>query len=95
MVLLVLIGYGLYRRRGTRNKMTGAVFAAFGIWIAADWAAGFPIDFLAGEVLNGFGPNVTPFQQAIPLLIMVITLLVLPRGIVSVNFRRLVSRLKR
>ena len=95
VVLLVLIGYGTYRRRGMRNKMAGAVLAAFGIWIAVDWASGFPIDFLAGEVLNGFGPNVTPFQQAIPLLIMVITLLVLPKGIVSVNFRRLISRLKR
>ena len=38
------------------------------------------------------GSWVTPYQPGIPLLIMVITLLVLPGGITSVNWRQLLSR---
>jgi branched-chain amino acid transport system permease protein len=39
-----------------------------------------------------FGSWVAPYQPGIPLLIMVITLLVLPGGITSVNWRQLLSR---
>jgi branched-chain amino acid transport system permease protein len=93
--IFVLGGIVLIRRERIRMKVAGVVFAAFGVWILADMAAGFPIDFISYELANGFGPNVTPFQQAIPLLIMVITLLVIPQGIFSINFLRLLGREKK
>jgi branched-chain amino acid transport system permease protein len=43
---------------------------------------------------QALGSWVAIYQKAIPLVLMVITLLVLPRGLVSINFRRLL-RLRR
>ncbi len=40
-----------------------------------------------------FGPGVAVYQKGIPLLIMIASLLVLPRGIVSLKWRRIDSRL--
>lgn len=94
-VVFLLGGIVLIRRPKLRMKVAGGIFAALGLWILADMAAGFPVDFISQELVNGFGPNVTPFQQAIPLLIMVITLLVIPQGLFSINFRRLIGREKR
>jgi len=94
-VIFILGGVVLIRRPRLRVKLGGAILAAFGLWILADMAAGFPVDFISYELVNGFGPNVTPFQQAIPLLIMVITLLVIPQGLFSVNYRRLIGREKK
>lgn len=92
--VLVLTGILLFRRRGLRSKIVGVIFAAFGIWIVADMAAGFPVDFMSYELVNGFGPNITPYQQAIPLLIMAITLMIIPQGLFSINYRRLLKRRK-
>ncbi len=78
-----------------RARVVGIVLAGFGVWIIADMVAGFPVDFMSYELVNGFGPNVTPFQQAIPLLIMVATLMIIPQGIFSINFRRLLRREKK
>jgi len=94
-VVFLLGGIVLVRRPRLRVRIAGAIFTAFGLWILADMAAGFPVDFVSFELVNGFGPNVTPFQQAIPLLIMVITLMVIPQGLFSINFRRLLGREKR
>jgi branched-chain amino acid transport system permease protein len=43
---------------------------------------------------QAFGSWVAIYQKAIPLVLMVITLLILPRGLVSIDFRRLL-RLRR
>ena len=94
-VIFLLGGIALIRRPKLRVKVAGGVFAALGLWILVDMAAGFPVDFVSYELVNGFGPNVTPFQQAIPLLIMVITLLVIPQGLFSINIKRLLGREKR
>ena len=93
--IFVLGGALLVRRRKLGERGAGILFGAIGVWIIADLAAGLPIDFLSPELVNGFGPNVTPFQQAIPLLIMVITLMVIPRGIFSINIRRILGREKK
>ena len=93
--IFLLGGIALIRRPRFRVKVAGGVFAAFGLWILADMAAGFPVDFVSYELVNGFGPNVTPFQQAIPLLIMVMTLMVIPQGLFSINVRRLLGREKK
>ena len=94
-LIFVLGGVVLIRRPRLRVKIGGVVFAAFGLWILGDMIAGYPVDFISQELVVGFGPNVTPFQQAIPLLIMVITLLVIPQGIFSINFKRLLGREKK
>ena len=91
-VVFLFGGILLIRSKRLRSKVVGIIFAGFGVWIVADMVAGFPVDFMSYELVNGFGPNVTPFQQAIPLLIMVVTLMVIPQGIFSINFRRLLGR---
>lgn len=91
-VLLVILGSLLFMGKRTPMKVAGAVFAGLGVWIVIDMAVGFQVDFLAPELVSGFGPNITPFQQAIPLLIMVVTLLVIPQGLASLDVRRIIRR---
>ena len=88
--ILLLSGVYMTRRTTLQSKGVGAVLAALGVWVIADIAAGLPVDFLAPELVNGFGSTiVNPFQVGIPLVIMAVALLVVPQGIFSVNFRRL------
>ncbi len=91
-VLFVLIGVFVFRMRKVQSKIAGVILAALGGWILLDMVAGFPVDFLSGELVNGFGSNVTPYQQAIPLLIMAFSLLIIPEGIFSIDFKRLLKR---
>jgi branched-chain amino acid transport system permease protein len=93
--ILILMGALLLRGRKLNRKVAGIIFAGLGIWVVADMVAGYPVDFLSFELANGFGPDITPFQQAIPLLIMAITLMVIPQGIFSIDFRRLLRREKK
>ena len=92
-VIFALSGVYMFRRRkGLQSRVVGAILAALGVWVIADIAAGLPIDFLAPELVNGFGSNiVNPFQVAIPLVIMAVALLVVPQGIFSVDFKRLLG----
>lgn len=94
-ILLIFIGAVLLRKKRPRMRIAGGVFGAFGVYIIGDSIAGFPSAFLAPGLVGGFGANVTPFQQAIPLLIMILSLLVLPKGLVSLNIRRLLGRQKK
>jgi branched-chain amino acid transport system permease protein len=66
----------------------GLAFILVGAYMLFEMATGFTTDFFVNGLVNGFGPDVTPFQKAIPLLIMVITLMVLPRGLVSIKLPR-------
>jgi branched-chain amino acid transport system permease protein len=89
-VLFVLLGALTWRRKaGRRNKALGALYVTLGAYIFVEMATGFSADFFVGGLVNGFGSNVTPFQKAIPLVIMVITLLILPKGLVSLKLGRL------
>ena len=92
-VIFALSGVYMFRRRkGLQSRVVGAILAALGVWVIADIAAGLPVDFLAPELVNGFGSNiVNPFQVAIPLVIMAAALLVVPQGIFSVDFKRLLG----
>jgi branched-chain amino acid transport system permease protein len=90
--LLLLIGFTQIRRGKIRSRVFGAAIAGLGAYILADIALGYPSDFLAPGLVNGFGSNVTPFQKAIPLVIMVGALLVLPKGLVSLNLKKLFRR---
>ena len=93
--ILLLSGAYMVRRKFTRSKVVGGILAALGVWVIADIAIGLPVDFLAPELVNGFGSaNINPFQTGIPLVIMAAALLIVPRGIFSINFRRLLRREK-
>jgi len=91
----LLSGVYMVRRKTYQSKAVGAILSILGVWVIADIAAGLPVDFLAGELVYGFGSAIiNPFQVGIPLVIMAVTLLVVPQGIFSVNFRRLLGREK-
>ena len=87
-IILLTAAFSL-RRKTLRSRVLGGILGALGLWILADMAAGLPVDFLAPELVNGFGPAVVGYQTGIPLVIMAVTLLVVPQGIFSINFRRL------
>ena len=93
--IFVLIGVLLFRGGSRRMKVVAVVLGAFGAWIIADMVAGFPVDFISYELVNGFGADVTPYQEAIPLVIMAVVLMIIPQGIFSINYRRLLKREKK
>ncbi len=93
-VLLILIGAFLTRKSKLRKRVLSLFVLAIGFYLLVELASGFSTDLFALELVNGFGANVTPYQKAIPLLIMVIVLLVLPQGLVSIKLRRLLRREK-
>jgi branched-chain amino acid transport system permease protein len=94
-VLLFLAGIYLLRMKLLGRRIVGGILAVLGGWVVVDAAAGLPVDFLAPQLVNGFGSDIiNPFELAIPLVIMAVTLLVIPRGIFSINFRQLLRREK-
>jgi branched-chain amino acid transport system permease protein len=88
---------------GARNKgvwlsgqgVLAIILLALGVYTFVEMATGFTADLFVGGLVNGFGPDVTPFQQAIPLLIMVVTLMVIPQGLFSLNVRKILGREKK
>ncbi len=92
-VLLILVGAFLIRK-GRRRMTIGLLFVVMGAYVLIEMFSGFSSDFFALGLVNGFGANVTPFQKAIPLVIMVVALLILPQGLVSIKLRRLLRREK-
>jgi len=84
-VIVVAVGVQAWRRRARGSKILGVFFLIVGAYMFFEMATGFTTDLFVGGLVNGFGPDVTPFQKAIPLLVMVVTLLVLPKGVVSIN----------
>lgn len=75
----------------TGQGAMGLVLVVVGAYMLFEMATGFASDLFVAGFVNGFGSDVTPFQQAIPLLIMAVTLLVIPEGIFSVNLRRILG----
>jgi branched-chain amino acid transport system permease protein len=66
----------------------GLVSILIGVYMLVEMATGFTTDFFVRGLVNGFGAAVLPFETAIPLMIMVIALMVLPQGLVSIKLRR-------
>lgn len=87
--IVIAVGALTWRRGGRRMMIAGAVIAAVGAYVFIEMATGFSSDLFVSGLVNGFGPNVTPYQKAIPLLIMVATLMIVPKGLVSMNLRGL------
>ncbi|MDG6991154.1 MAG: branched-chain amino acid ABC transporter permease [Nitrososphaerota archaeon] len=91
--LMVLAGVYAVRKKQLRPRVGGAILAALGVWILVDMLTGLQVDLIAPELVNGFGSTaVNPFQLGIPLVIMAFTLLIVPQGIFSLNFRRMLHR---
>ncbi|MDV3277749.1 MAG: branched-chain amino acid ABC transporter permease [Nitrososphaerales archaeon] len=86
--LAILIGVYLLRKKRTGPRVVAAILGLLAAYIIVEMATGFSTDVFVQGLVNGFGPNVTPFQKGIPLLIMVIALMVLPQGLVSIKLRR-------
>jgi branched-chain amino acid transport system permease protein len=89
-------GVGLLDRRviGSGMGVLSLVLFLLGIYILVEMATGYSTDFFVSGVVNGFGLYATPYQPAVPLLVMVFTLLVIPRGIVSLKWGSLLRRKK-
>ena len=93
MVLLLAVGgASLIRRNNRRSKVLGGLLAALAVYMVVEMLTGYATDIFVQGLVSGFGANVTPFQKAIPLMIMVLSLLLLPKGLVSINYRKLLRR---
>ncbi len=88
VIVMLAIGAVLLRRKKLNTRILGGAFVVLAAYIVFEIATGFTTDLFASGLVNGFGANVTPFQKGIPLVIMVIALLVLPKGLVSIKLRR-------
>jgi branched-chain amino acid transport system permease protein len=86
-LITAAIGFFLVRKRTRGRRLGGIVFLALGAYLLIEMATGFGTDLFVYGLVNGY-PDVTPLQKGIPLIIMVIALLVLPRGLVSLKLRR-------
>jgi ABC-type branched-subunit amino acid transport system permease subunit len=87
-IMIVVATYLVMRRAGRRARISAFVLIVVGIYILVEIGTGFTTDVFASGLVFGFGSDVTPFQKAIPLLIMVIALLFFPKGLVSIRLRR-------
>lgn len=95
-LILVLVGVQLFRtRKHTRDRVLAIVCLIFGGYILADIALGYPSSFLALGLVSGFGPQAIEYQLGIPLIVMAATLLILPTGLVSISWRRLLGMEKK
>jgi branched-chain amino acid transport system permease protein len=94
IVLLILTGAGLLKRKRLRQKISGFILMAIGIYIAVDIALGLSFIPVAQQLVSGFGPDAIAYQKGIPLMIMVVTLLLLPKGISSIEWKRILRRRK-
>jgi branched-chain amino acid transport system permease protein len=89
-------GVGLLDKRviGSGTGVMSLVLFLLGIYMLVEMATGYSTDFFVSGLVNGFGLYATPYQPAVPLLVMVFTLLVIPRGIVSLKWGSLLRRKK-
>jgi branched-subunit amino acid ABC-type transport system permease component len=72
----------------TATGVTCVLLVALGIYMLVEMATGFGTDLFVGGLVNGYGSDIVGYQPAIPLLIMVVTLLIIPRGITTIKIRR-------
>ena len=79
---------------GSGTGVMSLVLFLLGIYMLVEMATGYSTDFFVSGLVNGFGLYATPYQPAVPLLVMVFTLLVIPRGIVSLKWGSLLRRKK-
>jgi len=93
-LLLLASGVYLWRRKRIRERILGVASLIVGVYILLEIVMSLPIAFLVPSLANGFGADAITYQKALPLMIMVFTLLLLPKGLVSVDWGRLLRRKK-
>ncbi len=92
--IIVLLGLYAWSKKKfrVRVRVLGVLGIGLGAYVLAESFAGVALDPLVPGLVSGFGAEAIAYQKAIPLLIMVAALLLLPKGLVSINWRRLVRR---
>jgi branched-chain amino acid transport system permease protein len=89
IVLILVAGGALLLRRKRRNqKISGVVLFIFAAYVLIGFV-GQSGWFITSGIVSGFGANALEYQKGIPLLIMVFALLIIPKGVVSLDFGRL------
>lgn len=91
-LIILVAGFGLVTRKQARRKLFGTVMLAVGAYLIVDLLVGFTFVPVASQLVSGFGPDAIAYQKGIPLMIMVVTLLLLPRGISSVEWKQIIKR---
>jgi branched-chain amino acid transport system permease protein len=91
-LLIFIAGLALLMRKRLRVRLFGMAVFIIGALLTADILLGIQSFPLAEQLISGFGPDVIPYQKGIPLMIMVITLLLLPRGLSSIEWGRIIRR---
>jgi branched-chain amino acid transport system permease protein len=93
--ILVLLGVYSWRRKKVRARVLGVLGIVLGAYVLAGALSGRAFDPLVPGLVDGFGAEAIAYQKAVPLLIMVATLLILPKGLISIKWRRLLRREKK
>src|SRR5256712_634850 len=70
----------------------GLAGIVLGAYVFLEAASGLSLDPLVPGLVSGFGVEAIAYQKAVPLLIMVAALLVMPKGLVSINWKKLLRR---
>src|SRR2546422_1783434 len=91
-VVLLLISYYMRREKRGRARGLGAGGIVLGAYVFLEAASGLSLDPLVAGLVGGFGVEAIAYQKAVPLLIMVAALLLMPKGLVSINWRKLLRR---
>jgi branched-chain amino acid transport system permease protein len=88
ILIFAAAGILLLRRPKRRMKIAGVAVLLFVLYLAAGLAtkSGY---FISEGLVGGYGAIALEFQKGIPLMIMVFALLIIPKGLVSINYRRL------
>jgi branched-subunit amino acid ABC-type transport system permease component len=93
-VVLLLISFYMWREKRGRARGLGAAGIVLGAYVFLEAASGLSLDPLVAGLVGGFGVEAIAYQKAVPLLIMVAALLLMPKGLVSINWRKLLGRVK-
>jgi len=91
-VLLLLVSFYLWREKKDRARILGVAGIVLSVYVVLEAASGLSLDPFVPGLVGGFGVEAIAYQKAVPLLIMVAALLVMPKGLVSINWRRLLRR---
>ena len=94
-VLSALAGALVVRGKSRSAKAIGAFLIVAGADVVLGVTVGTPAGILGTGLQAGFGVTAIAYLKGIPLMIMVLTLLVLPKGLVSIRWRKLAEGLRR
>jgi len=86
------VSFYLWREKKDRARILGVAGIVLSVYVVLEAASGLSLDPFVPGLVGGFGVEAIAYQKAVPLLIMVAALLVMPKGLVSINWRRLLRR---